>query len=115
VVLNPATPLTVLDEVVAHADFVLLMSVNPGFGGQTLIPSVLDKARCLRERLDRTAPHVRMEIDGGVTFENLDAVAATGVDMIVAGSSVFGSDDPRAATQRMVRRLAELAEPGPRS
>jgi ribulose-phosphate 3-epimerase len=110
VVLNPATPLTALDEVLGACDFVLLMSVNPGFGGQSLIPSVLDKARRLRERLDHDGSGVRIEIDGGVTLANLDEVAATGVDMIVAGSAVFGSGDPRAATQAMVRRLAQIAE-----
>jgi ribulose-phosphate 3-epimerase len=110
VVLNPATPLGSLDEVLAFCDFVLLMSVNPGFGGQDLIPSVLDKARRLRERVDREGLSVRLEIDGGVTLENLDQVAATGVDMIVAGSAVFGTGDPRSAAQTMVRRLAKIAD-----
>ncbi len=110
VVLNPSTPLSTLEEILPVVDYVLLMSVNPGFGGQKLIPAVLDKARALRERLARQHPAVRIEIDGGVTEENLDRVAASGVDMIVAGSAVFGSDDVRATTQRMVRRLAELAQ-----
>jgi ribulose-phosphate 3-epimerase len=110
VVLNPATPLGVLDEVLQGIDFVLLMSVNPGFGGQKLIPSVLHKARALRQRLDREAPGVRLEIDGGVTEENVAEVAACGVDMIVAGSAVFGSGNIRETTERMVRQLAELAE-----
>jgi len=110
VVLNPATPLSALDEILGDVDFVLLMSVNPGFGGQKLIPSVLDKARALRTRLDREAPDVRLEIDGGVTADNVTAVAACGVDMIVSGSAVFGSGDIRGTTERMVRELAELAE-----
>jgi len=110
VALNPATPLSALDEVLSTCDFVLLMSVNPGFGGQSMIPSVLDKARRLRARLDRERSSVRIEIDGGVTLENLAEVAATGVDMIVAGNAVFGSGDPRAAAQAMVRRLAQIAE-----
>ena len=110
VVLNPATSLSSLDEILPAVDFVLLMSVNPGFGGQTLIPSVLRKARDLREWIDGDALDVRLQIDGGVTLDNLDDVAATGVDMIVAGSAVFGSGDPRGATQGMVRRLAEIAE-----
>jgi len=110
VVLNPATPLGSLDEILADADYVLLMSVNPGFGGQSLIPSVLRKARDLRDWIDGDGLDCRIEIDGGVTLENLDDVAATGVDMIVAGSAVFGSGDPRGAAQTMVRRLAELAE-----
>jgi ribulose-phosphate 3-epimerase len=115
VVLNPATPLESLSEILPAADFVLLMSVNPGFGGQTLIPAVLDKARRLRAWIDRLGLATRIEIDGGVTFENLDAVAATGVDMIVAGSAIFGTDDARGATQAMVRKLAAIAEQGHRA
>jgi ribulose-phosphate 3-epimerase len=110
VVLNPATPLTVLDEVLAHADYVLLMSVNPGFGGQTFIPRVLDKVRRLRERIERERLSVRIEIDGGVGPDNIDEVAASGVDMIVAGSAVFGAGTPRESTRTLVQRLAELAE-----
>jgi ribulose-phosphate 3-epimerase len=110
VVLNPATPLTTLQEILPQADFVLLMSVNPGFGGQVLLPSVLAKARQLRAWIDREGLDTRIEIDGGVTEDNLAEVATTGVDMIVAGSAVFGSKDPKGAAQRIVRRLAELAE-----
>jgi ribulose-phosphate 3-epimerase len=110
VVLNPATPLQALDEILRRADYVLLMSVNPGFGGQKLIPAVLDKARSLREWIDGENLDTRIEIDGGVTLENLDEVAATGVDVIVAGAAVFGSGDVRGTTQKMVRRLAALAE-----
>jgi len=112
VVLNPATPLAALDEILGGIDYVLLMSVNPGFGGQKLIPEVLRKAAALKERIDRERLDVRIELDGGVTEENLDEVAASGVDMIVAGSAVFGSDNVRETTARMVRRLAELAERG---
>jgi ribulose-phosphate 3-epimerase len=112
VVLNPATPLSVLDEILPVVDYVLLMSVNPGFGGQRLIPEVLTKARALRERIDRDRLDVRVELDGGVTEENLEEVVASGVDMIVAGSAVFGSKEIRETTARMVRRLAELAERG---
>lgn len=110
VALNPATPLSGLDAVLGELDFVLVMSVNPGFGGQKLIPAALEKARRLRERIDRDFPDVRLEIDGGVTLENLDEVAATGVDMVVAGSAVFQSGDVKGTTETMVRRLAELAE-----
>jgi ribulose-phosphate 3-epimerase len=110
VVLNPATPLSSLTEILPVADFVLLMSVDPGFGGQTLIRSVLDKAKELREWIERERLHARIEIDGGVNEDNLDDVARSGVDMIVAGSAVFGSGDVRGTTQRMVRRLAEIAE-----
>ena len=110
VVLNPSTPLSALDEILGDVDFVLLMSVNPGFGGQKLIPSVLEKARRLRRRLDDEAPGVRIEIDGGVTVDNVTEVAACGVDMIVSGSAIFGSGDIRGTTEGMVRRLAEMAE-----
>jgi ribulose-phosphate 3-epimerase len=107
-VLNPATPIATLDEVLIYADYVLLMSVNPGFGGQRLIPSVLDKARRLRSRIDELGLDVRLEIDGGVDRDNLDDVARTGVDMIVSGSAIFGSDNPRETTHAMTRRLAEI-------
>jgi ribulose-phosphate 3-epimerase len=110
VVLNPATPLAALDHVLPDADFVLLMSVNPGFGGQRFIPRVLDKMRRLRETIDSARLDVRIEIDGGVTLANLDEVASAGADIVVAGSAVFGADDCLAATQTMVRRLAEIAE-----
>jgi ribulose-phosphate 3-epimerase len=110
VVLNPATPLDTLIEILPSADFVLLMSVNPGFGGQALIPSVLDKAARLRAWIDRLGLATRIEIDGGVTLENVERVAASGVDVIVAGSAVFGQGDARGATQALVRKLAALAE-----
>jgi len=114
VALNPATPLAAAHEIVPAVDFVLLMSVDPGFGGQTLIRPVLDKARALREWIDARGLATRIEIDGGVTAENLDEVASTGVDVIVAGSAVFGAQDPRGTAATLVRRLAELAEAGPR-
>jgi ribulose-phosphate 3-epimerase len=111
VVLNPSTSLSTVEEILAEVDFVLLMTVNPGFGGQKLIPSVLPKARQLRERIDELGLDTRIEIDGGVTLANLDEVVGTGADMVVAGSAVFG-DDPQAAAAAFVRRLAELAEDG---
>jgi ribulose-phosphate 3-epimerase len=110
VVLNPATPLSALQDILPDVDFVLLMSVNPGFGGQTLIRPVLDKARQLRALVDGKQLNCRIEIDGGVTEENLEEVAATGVDMIVSGSAIFGTEDIRATTERMVRMLAGVAE-----
>jgi ribulose-phosphate 3-epimerase len=110
VVLNPSTPLGALDEILPLADFVLLMSVNPGFGGQRMIEPVLDKVRALRARIESAGLETRIEIDGGVTEANLERVAATGVDMIVTGSAVFGSDDARETTRRMVRLLAGLAD-----
>jgi ribulose-phosphate 3-epimerase len=115
VVLNPATPLETLSEILPAADFILLMSVNPGFGGQRLIPAVLDKARRLRAWIERLGLATRIEIDGGVTLENIDDVAASGVDMIVAGSAIFGSGDPRGATQALVKKLAAFAERGDRA
>ena len=110
VVLNPATPLDTLTEILPSADFILLMSVNPGFGGQALIPSVLDKAVRLRVWIDRLGLSTRIEIDGGVTLDNVDDVAASGVDIIVAGSAIFGKGDARGATQALVKKLAALAE-----
>jgi ribulose-phosphate 3-epimerase len=115
VVLNPATPLDTLTEILPAADFVLLMSVNPGFGGQALIPAVLDKAVRLRAWIDRLGLATRIEIDGGVTLDNLEDVAASGVDIIVAGSAVFGHGDARGATHALVRKLAALAEQGRRA
>ena len=112
VVLNPATPLSALEEILPAVDYVLLMSVNPGFGGQTLIPGVLGKVRRLRQWIDGLGLSVRIEIDGGVDLDNLVEVAESGVDVIVAGSAVFGSGDPRATAARMVRTLAEVAERG---
>jgi len=112
VVLNPATPLETLSEILPEADFVLLMSVNPGFGGQALIPWVLDKAKRLRAWIDRLGLSTRIELDGGVTLENVDAVAASGVDIVVAGSAIYGSGDARGATQALVRKLAAFAEQG---
>jgi ribulose-phosphate 3-epimerase len=112
VVLNPATPLSILDTILPDVDFVLLMSVNPGFGGQSLIPSVLDKVRALRNLAQDRRLSLRIEIDGGVDLENLDRVAASGPDIIVSGSAIFGSSDVRGTTGKIVRRLAEIAESG---
>ncbi|HKQ62440.1 MAG TPA: ribulose-phosphate 3-epimerase [Candidatus Polarisedimenticolaceae bacterium] len=110
VALNPATPLAALQEILPVADYVLLMSVNPGFGGQRLIPSVLRKARELRQWIEREGLSTRIEIDGGVTADNLDEVARSGVDVIVAGTAVFAAGDVRGTTTLLVRRLAELSE-----
>src|SRR5690606_31481284 len=92
-VLNPATPLDVLDHVLEDLDLVLLMSVNPGFGGQAFIPSTLDKLRRVRERIDAGGKPVRLEIDGGVKPDNIGAIAAAGADTFVAGSAIFGQPD----------------------
>ena len=109
VALNPSTPLSAVDDILPDVDYVVVMSVNPGFGGQKLIPSALPKIRLLRQMIAERALNTRIEIDGGVTLDNLDEVVATGVDMIVAGSAVFGGE-PRATTRELVRRMAELAE-----
>jgi len=110
VVLNPSTPLSALVEVLDLVDFVLLMSVNPGFGGQKMIPSVLEKARALRHRIDGGGLGTLIQLDGGLTTENLELVAASGVDIIVAGSSIFKSENAQETTRLMALRLAELAE-----
>ena len=97
-VLNPATPLDVLDWVLPDLDMVLLMSVNPGFGGQSFIPSTLDKLRRVREMIDmacnnRSGKTIRLEVDGGVKPDNIGAIAAAGADTFVAGSAIFGHAD----------------------
>jgi ribulose-phosphate 3-epimerase len=118
VVLNPATPIGVLEEVLADLDFVLVMSVNPGFGGQSFIPRSLDKVRALRERIRARGLGVRIEIDGGIGEGNVRAAVAAGTDVVVAGSAIFGrpaSDDPAAPIVRRrdpreaTRRLAAAA------
>ena len=107
-VLNPATPLGVLDHVLEKLDMVLLMSVNPGFGGQSFIPYVLDKVRAVRERIDKTGMPIRLEVDGGVNVENIHAVAEAGADTFVAGSAIFGAADYADVIARMRARLAEV-------
>jgi ribulose-phosphate 3-epimerase len=101
VVLNPSTPLDTLLHVLEMVDYVLLMSVNPGFGGQRLIPYVLEKTRRLRDLRDRTGMRFAIEIDGGVTLDNVGRVADAGAEWIVAGSSVFGAPDPAAAVAQL--------------
>jgi ribulose-phosphate 3-epimerase len=91
--LNPATPLSSLEHVLADVDLILLMSVNPGFGGQSFIPQVLDKIRELRTRLDGLDQEVLLEVDGGIKVENIGEVARAGIDVFVAGSAIFGSAD----------------------
>ena len=105
-VLNPATPLGVLDHVLDQLDMVLLMSVNPGFGGQSFIPHVLDKLRAARARIDASGRPIRLEIDGGVNPGNLREIAAAGADTFVAGSAIFGARDYAAAIAEMREILA---------
>ena len=107
-VLNPATPLSTLDHVLAQLDMVLLMSVNPGFGGQAFIPYVLDKLRAVRARIDDLDKPIRLEVDGGVTVDNIRTIAAAGADTFVAGSAIFGADDYGAVIARMRESLAEV-------
>ena len=91
--LNPATPLSVLDAIIEDIDVVLVMSVDPGFGGQKLIPSALDKVRALKELKEKRNPGLEISIDGGVNLENVKSVTDAGVELVVAGSSVFGAPD----------------------
>jgi len=107
-VFNPATPLDVLEWVIDKVDVVLLMSVNPGFGGQSFIPSALQKLRKARAIIDRSGRDIRLEIDGGVKVDNIRAIADAGADTFVAGSAIFGKPDYRAVIDAM---RAELAAP----
>jgi ribulose-phosphate 3-epimerase len=100
-VLNPATPVNWLDHVLDKIDMVLLMSVNPGFGGQSFIPSALPKITKVREMIDRSGREIRLEVDGGVKVDNVGAVAAAGADTFVAGSAIFGAKDYRATIAAM--------------
>jgi ribulose-phosphate 3-epimerase len=100
-VLNPSTPLGQLHWTLDKLDLVLLMSVNPGFGGQSFIPHVLDKIRQVREMIDASGREIRLEIDGGITVDNIAEVAAAGVDTFVSGSAIFGSGDYRGTISRM--------------
>ncbi len=106
-VLNPATPLHCLDHTLEQLDLVLLMSVNPGFGGQAFIPSTLAKIRAVRERIDASGREVRLEVDGGIKTTNIGAVAAAGADTFVAGSAIFGATDYAAVLRSMRVAIAE--------
>ncbi|AXK70860.1 ribulose-phosphate 3-epimerase [Lysobacter sp. TY2-98] len=101
IVLNPATPVDVLDYVLADIDMVLLMSVNPGFGGQAFIPSALDKLRRVRSMIDASGRAVRLEIDGGVKADNIGEIAAAGAETFVAGSAIFNAPDYADVITRM--------------
>lgn len=102
---NPATPLTWLDWLIDDIDLVLIMSVNPGFGGQAFIPAALDKLRAARERLASADREIRLEVDGGIKAANIAEVAAAGADTFVAGSAIFGASDYRAAIGEMRGQL----------
>ena len=104
-VLNPATPLSVLEEYIDELDMVLLMSVNPGFGGQKFIDSVLNKISQARALIDKTNKDIRLEVDGGITLENISEVALAGADTFVAGSAIFSQSDYSKVIKQMRSNL----------
>ncbi len=106
-VFNPATPLDYLTHVIDKLDMVLLMSVNPGFGGQKFIPYVLDKLRETRKLIDQSGRDIRLEIDGGVKVDNIGEIAAAGADTFVAGSAIFGADDYKRTIDAMRAEIAK--------
>jgi ribulose-phosphate 3-epimerase len=109
-VFNPATPLAWLDHVMDKLDLILLMSVNPGFGGQSFIPSALAKIRQVRERIAASGRPIRLEVDGGVKVDNIGAIAAAGADTFVAGSAIFGSPDYAATIAAMRAQIAAVGD-----
>lgn len=108
-VFNPATPLDHLQHVINRVDMILIMSVNPGFGGQGFIPAALDKLRAAREIIDASGRDIRLEIDGGVKVDNIAEIAAAGADTFVAGSAVFGSGDYAGVIDAMRKALQKVA------
>jgi ribulose-phosphate 3-epimerase len=111
-VFNPATPLNWLDHVIHKIDLVLIMSVNPGFGGQKFIPTALDKLRLARERIRASGREIRLEIDGGVKEDNIEAIARAGADTFVAGSAIFGAKDYAATIAAMRDGIRKGKESG---
>jgi len=107
-VLNPATPLACLDHVIDKLDLVLIMSVNPGFGGQKFIPQALKKLAAVRTRIDATGRDIRLEVDGGVKVDNIAEIARAGADTFVAGSAIFGTRDYKATVAAMRAELAKV-------
>lgn len=111
-VLNPATPVNILENVLDKLDMVLLMSVNPGFGGQSFIPNTLVKIRKVREMLDeyerQSGRHIALEVDGGVKTDNIAEIVAAGADTFVAGSAIFGKPDYKAVIDEMRQQLAQV-------
>ncbi len=108
-VLNPATPLHCLDFVMDKLDVILLMSVNPGFGGQSFIPTTLDKLRLVKEKIKQSGRDIRLEVDGGVKASNIAEIAEAGADMFVAGSAIFSQPDYKVAIDEMRAQLATVA------
>lgn len=107
-VFNPATPLSYLDYVMDKVDVILLMSVNPGFGGQSFIPATLDKLKEARRRIDESGFDIRLEVDGGVKVNNIAQIAAAGADMFVAGSAIFDQPDYQKVIDAMRAELAKV-------
>jgi len=107
-VLNPATPLNVLDYVMDKLDMILLMSVNPGFGGQKFIPSTLKKIADVRKRIDESGREIRLEVDGGVKIDNIREIKDAGADTFVAGSAIFNTEDYKATIDAMREQLQRL-------
>jgi ribulose-phosphate 3-epimerase len=107
-VFNPATPLNVLEHVLDKVDMILLMSVNPGFGGQSFINSALDKLKTARKLIDDSGRDIRLEIDGGVKIDNIREIAEAGADTFVAGSAIFGSDNYQKTITAMREQLAHI-------
>jgi ribulose-phosphate 3-epimerase len=107
--LNPSTPLAHVEEVVDDLDLVLVMSVNPGYGGQSYLPAATDKIRRLRALLDRAGSRAALEVDGGITLETIAEAWLAGADTFVAGTAVFGAPDPAQAVRDLQRRCAVLA------
>jgi ribulose-phosphate 3-epimerase len=113
VVLNPSTPVVAIEEIAADVDYVLVMSVNPGFGGQRFIPRSLDKVRAVRALLDAAGSRAPVEIDGGIDHTNIARVVEAGVEIVVAGHAIFGQPDPAGAV-RALREAARAAAAGAR-
>ncbi len=107
-VFNPATPLTYLDHVLDKLDFILIMSVNPGYGGQSFIPEALNKLRAVRRRIAGSGRDIWLEVDGGVKTDNIADIAQAGADTFIAGSAIFSSPDYAATLREMRGRLAQV-------
>src|SRR6478735_5144207 len=104
IAINPGTPLSSLEEALPYADFVLLMSVNPGFGGQSFIPTSVQKLKRLRQMIDDRGLPTRIEIDGGIDADNIRTIVESGAEIIVAGSAVFGGGEPEAAVKNLIEK-----------
>ncbi|HMS43343.1 MAG TPA: hypothetical protein PKE69_24145, partial [Pyrinomonadaceae bacterium] len=102
VAINPGTPLSSLEEALPYSDFILLMSVNPGFGGQKFIPTSVDKLRRLRQMIDERGLETRIEIDGGIDASNINKIVSSGAEIIVAGSAIFGKGTPAESVKELI-------------